>query len=127
MLTQALIIGMTPDQFWNETPSLFFNYLDAYERKQKETYEAEQQKINLAAWLHGIYVYRALRAAPVFGKGSKYPEKPIGMKLTENNDSVSDQDKEEEMTLKIATAQMMEFEQYARLYNKAYFDKEEGK
>lgn len=124
MLTQAIMIGMTPEQFWHDEPSLFFNYLEAYERKNKDRYEAEMQKMNVYAWLQGIYTCAALRANPVMGRGKRYPEKPIALKEPEQK-SLSEEQKDD-VQMKTAMVQMMEFEKYAKLYNKTYFGKEEG-
>lgn len=123
MLTQAIMIGMTPDQFWKDDPHLFFNYLDAYNRKNKDKYEAQLQQMNTYAWLQGIYTCYALRANPMMGRGREYPKQPI--KLNEPKQETSSE-QEEDMRLKTATVQMMEFERYAELYNKTYFGKEEG-
>lgn len=125
MLTQAIMIGMTPKQFWHDEPSLFFNYLDAYERKNKEKYEAEINKMNVYAWLQGIYTCAALRANPVMGRGKKYPDKPI--ELNKPQPESLSEEQEMDMRTKTAMVQMMEFEKYAKLYNKVYFGKEEGK
>lgn len=126
MLTQALIIGMTPEQFWDESPSLFFNYLHAYERRKKSEYEAEIEKMNLNAWLEGTYMCAALRANPVLGKRKEYPKKPIELNKPKPDPEITSAEKKAEERRKVATAQMIQFEQYAKLYNKTYFNKEEG-
>lgn len=126
MLTQALMIGMTPEQFWDESPSLFFNYLHAYERRKKNEYEAEIEKMNLNAWLEGMYMCSALRANPVMGKGKPYPEKPIELKKSDTHPETESAEKKAEERKKVAMAQMIQFEQYAKLYNQTYFNKEEG-
>lgn len=125
MLTQAIMIGMTPEQFWYDDPALFFNYLDAYERKNRQQYESEISKINFSAWLYGLYTCAALRANPVMGRGKKYPDKPIELNKPEQKDMSEEQ--QQDMRQKTAMVQMMEFERYAKLYNKVYFGKEEGK
>lgn len=125
MLTQAIMIGMTPEQFWYDDPALFFNYLDAYERKNRQQYESEISKINFSAWLYGVYTCMALRANPVMGRGKKYPDKPIELNKPEQKDMSEEQ--QQDMRQKTAMVQMMEFERYAKLYNKVYFGKEEGK
>lgn len=126
MLTQALMIGMTPEQFWHEEPSLFFNYLDAYKRRNKDKYEAEMNQMNINAWLQGVYICAALKANPVLGKGKPYPEKPIELNKPKREESLSEEQKED-MRTKTAMVQMMEFERYTKLYNETYFGKEEGK
>ena len=118
------MIGMTPEQFWKEDPHLFFNYLEAYSRKKKEEYEVEMNKMNISAWVQGVYMCAALKAHPMFGKGKPYPEKPIDLNKSQEESSP---EQEEDMRQKQAIVQMMEFEKYARLYNKTYFAQEEGK
>ena len=70
-------MGMTWEQFWQQDCSLVIAYRKAYRIRQEE--------INRAAWLQGLYVFRALQANPliVYGfakngtKPEPYPDKPI--------------------------------------------------
>lgn len=68
-------MGMTYEQFWEESPYLVIAYREAYRLKRKIS--------NEQAWLQGIYVFDAFAVcmANVFAKrGSKkqtYLEKPI--------------------------------------------------
>jgi len=70
-----MVMGMTYDQFWNESPYLAVAYREAY-RLKRET-ENEQ------AWLQGLYFYDAIAVclANAFGKKGaqkqKYLERPI--------------------------------------------------
>ena len=68
-------MGMTPAQFWEESPYLAVAYRDAYKLRREEQ--------NEQAWLQGLYVYDALAVAlsNAFAKrGAKaqtYIERPI--------------------------------------------------
>ena len=75
----AIKVGMTPEQFWEQDPQLFWVYLDAYKQKQKE--QAEYDNAN--AFNQGCYFLLALKDALQFSSHPKriYPKKPLG---TEN-------------------------------------------
>ena len=70
-------MGMTPTQYWDESPYLVVAYRKAYRLKR----EAENEQ----AWLQGLYMYDAFAVclANVFAKrGAKkqtYIEKPIDL------------------------------------------------
>ena len=74
---EYLAMGMTWEQFWQQDCSLVIAYRKAYRIRQEE--------INRAAWLQGLYMFRALQANPliVYGfakngaKPEPYPGKPI--------------------------------------------------
>ena len=72
---QYIVMGMTPDQYWEQSPYLAVAYRNAY-RLRRAT-ENEQ------AWLQGFYVYDAVAVcfANAFSKrGQKkltYIEKPV--------------------------------------------------
>lgn len=127
MLTQAIVIGMSPYQFWHEEPKLFFNYLEAYDRKKTEEYEIELQKINHQAWLHGWYIDYALKVNPAFGKSGKYIDKPIELKSNKENkeDNMTEEEKEQ-FQEKMAIAQFEQFGKYVKLYNETYHGEEDG-
>lgn len=127
MLTQALMIGMTPYEFWHETPSLFYNYLDAYECKKQWEQESEFNKMNFNAWLNGLYILKARIASPPLGKGSAYPDKPIEFNTNEQKkvDNMTEEERRN-YEIEIAKAQFEAFGKYANAYNKQYFGGEEG-
>lgn len=74
-------MGMTYEQFWEQDCSLVVAYRKAYKIRQEE--------INRAAWLQGLYVFKALQANPliVYGFAKKdtkpdpYPNKPIDFSI----------------------------------------------
>lgn len=78
LFPDAIIYGMSYDDFWYKDPELFFSYRFSYFKKL----EIDQKKINYEAWLKGFYNYEAhlMSLAKAFGaKGAKnidYPSKP---------------------------------------------------
>lgn len=70
-------MGMTYEQFWQQDCSLVIAYREAYRIRQEE--------MNRSAWLNGLYLFKAMLAAPITvngfaPKGTKleaYPNKPI--------------------------------------------------
>ena len=89
-------MGMTPTQYWEESPYLTVAYRKAY-RLKRET-ENEQ------AWLQGLYMYDAFAVclANVFAKrGAKkqtYIEKPIDMfPLTEQEKKRREKEEQKKM------------------------------
>ncbi len=79
LFDNALMAGMTPDEFWFGDPEMYFNYIRVYERKQK----MESQQI----WSMGARMCQALSSTPVFPVGlidrkvvsamPKYPDCPF--------------------------------------------------
>lgn len=119
------MMGMVYDQFWHDSPSLFFIYLDAYERKRQE----EQDRINYTAWLHGVYIDYALTVNHPFAKKKgEYIKEPLSFKKNKENEVHKMSDKErEEFELKKAEILFKEFGKYTQVYNKVKFGEEEGK
>lgn len=126
MFTYAIVIGMTYDQFWLEDPYLFYMYLDAYEFKTKREAEAEIEKMNFNAWLHGFYIDIALAANhPLAKRKGKYIEKPIDLKGKKVEETMSEEEIEEYEQAK-ALMEFNNFGRYAKAYNNQYFGGEEG-
>lgn len=121
MFTQALIIEMPYDLFWYGETDLFYNYLDAYVKKQKTSYEEEIEKMNFQSWLAGFYIDYALACNPAMGKKRKYLSKPIDL---------SNKKEKKELTPEQEQAKMMasfnQFKSYVDLYNKQYFNNGNG-
>ena len=59
------------DTFWHLNPTRMKPIEKAYELEQ----EGQQRRMNLSAWVNGLYVQRAI--ASVLSRGAKYPAKPI--------------------------------------------------
>ena len=75
LLPLALMVGMTPEQFWEDNPDDLWAYWDAYEMKKKR--EAEEKNIN--NYNLGQYFVLAIAQCLQFTKHPKtiYPKKPF--------------------------------------------------
>ena len=78
MLDYALVLGMTPEQYWNENPRLLLNY--------EKKYQMESDKKRQEAWLIGAYVKSALSSTILVAeladkdtskKMPQYPDMPM--------------------------------------------------
>lgn len=78
LFPDAIIYGMSYDEFWFKDPELFFSYRFSY----LKSVEIERERINYTAWLNGLYNYEAhsLSLANAFGDKKtvkqNYPDKP---------------------------------------------------
>lgn len=112
---------MPYELFWHGKPSLYYNYLDAYNQKLKEQYEASINQANFVSWLTGFYTCRAIEVHnPYVKKKHEYPSEPI--KLSEKQSNEEDSTKQQEQ---LAIAQFMAFGELAKVFNKNR--KENGK
>lgn len=77
---------MTPDQFWEGDPDLFWVYLEAYEQEQKARFEYD----NNVAFLQGQYFMLAIAQCLQFSKTPKkiYPKKPFELNEDKTPDEV---------------------------------------
>ena len=79
MFPQAILFGMTYEQFWEDNPQLFWAYGRAYQMRK----EVEQKENDVNAWNIGQSVLMALyqNSTAMFSKQKKdiYPKKPITM------------------------------------------------
>lgn len=78
MLDYALVLGMTPEQYWYGNPRLILNY--------EKKYQMESDKKRQEAWLIGAYVKSALSSTILTAgladkdtseKMPKYPDCPM--------------------------------------------------
>lgn len=98
----SLMIGMTPEQFWEEDPDLLWAYWDAYEMKKKrEAIELNVNNFNL-----GQYFMLAIAQNLQVTKNPKkiYPKKPFDII---NKDSKKMTNEEYETMRKIQLKQMV--------------------
>lgn len=70
MKKNALLFGMSLDEFWYGNPQDFYIYADCYNDKQEQAAFLD----DVQAWRIGIYVVSAIRQAQK--GGSVYPKKP---------------------------------------------------
>lgn len=71
----AITYGMSVEEFWRESPDLFWAYRFSFYEKLR----AEKEYDNFKLWLQGAYFYEAVSVALAngFGKGkASYPSKP---------------------------------------------------
>ena len=78
MLDYALVLGMTPEQYWYGNPRLILNY--------EKKYQDEMLRKRQEAWLFGAYVKSALSSTILVAgladkdtgkKMPKYPDMPM--------------------------------------------------
>lgn len=119
---------MPYDLFWHGEPSLYFNYLDAYNKQRDDENEAFVHKENFKAWLQGYYVDCALACNHPFAKKKEpYLKEPIPMK-DEKKEAKKEVERESGLTEKEekeAIAQFMAFGQLVEVMNNKR--KENGK
>lgn len=120
MFEQAIIMGMPYELFWDGEPSLYYRYLNAYNRKIDNDIDEWMYKENYSSWLQGCYVYEAIARLPPLGKPKEYLSKPYEInnkKSTDENkgDSSSDMTQKEEEE---AVASFYAFGQYAQSVTK---------
>ena len=101
-----MAIGIDYNTFWQLNPKKLEPFIEAFKTKQKQ----EQEQINIAAWLNGLYIQQAIAAC--FSKGVKYPEKPFSL----------DKDESKEIDVKEAAVR---FEAIAIMFNQQF--RKEGK
>lgn len=109
--TAAFCLGMTPHDYWEEDPELFWWYANRYKQQQ----DKEAQERDTLAWLTGQYVMSGVAVifADAFGKRGapkpKYPEMP--MYVAEHNEQAKAKKQERDMMRSynnfIAAAQLM--------------------
>lgn len=64
-------MGVSYETFWHLNPRKLKPFEKAYELEM----ESRQARMNLEAWLNGLYEQNAI--ASIFGKNNKYPTKPF--------------------------------------------------
>lgn len=106
---------MPYDLFWYGDPNLFLNYVEAYKKKNEDTYKATIDRMNFEAWLHGFYIDIALACNhPLAKKKHKYIDKPID--ITEK-DKEQHTEKTEEQIDKETQQAISVFYQFGQLAN----------
>lgn len=90
LLPEALIYGMSPDQFWYDEPQLFFSYARQYERKQERQIEYD----NYMAWISWMYGLKAIQQGLASKPNAKiYPKKPFELGKKDDDDEFTLKDK----------------------------------
>lgn len=106
-----LLMGMTPEQYWDGESSLKPAYLKAYRMRM----ENEQRLADRNNWLMGQYVMHALNCIPLLVAGfnvkpstqlPEYPDKPFLEKAEEQkNEEVRKRNEEDQIKLTMALMQ----------------------
>ncbi len=86
----SIRVGCPPSIFWDDYPSLFWDYVDVYVEDRKLKAEEKMQYMDYEAWLQGSYMVHALSNFGIMVKKPQaYPSEPFYK---------SRQDKEKEAT-----------------------------
>lgn len=101
-------MGVDYSLFWSMTPIKLMPFVRAYEEKKR----VEIEGANFITWIAGIYMSYSIAA--VLGENNKYPEKPIQIYETENDEAEREA---EEANL---------FGAYAAMFNKEFKERSEG-
>jgi len=72
-LPQSLIMEVDYELFWRLNPKKLEPFKEAFKQKKEE----ETALMNYSAWLHGIYVGKAIGSN--FNKNVDYPNKPLDL------------------------------------------------
>lgn len=72
LFPDAIIYGMSYDEFWNEDPQLYFSYRFSYMQRM----ELEREKQNQYAWLQGFYNTKAFNVV-LYNAFKEKNEQPI--------------------------------------------------
>lgn len=94
-LPYFLVMGMTPEQFYDGDCALTSAYRAAWEMKQETEFNIRNEQ----AWLQGMYIYATLlKISPLFSsfadsktKYGEYMDKPFDFGQTEEDDEVDDE------------------------------------
>ena len=88
-----MVMGMSPDEYWDGDPDLALAYRQAWELKQ----EAEFNIRNEYAWINNMYTYAVMcKVAPLFSSFADNKTKP-GEYMEEPFDFSKEVDEEAEM------------------------------
>ena len=112
LFPEYLLMGMTPEQYWDGESSL----KPAFRKAYKLRIEQEQRISDRNNWYMGQYIIAALQAVPLLvggfnTKGARipdYPERPFFDKFDEERKE-KDQKKREEDQMKMAMAMFHAF------------------
>lgn len=110
MFPQAILFGMTYEQFWEDNPQLFWVYGRTYQMKK----EIEYKENDINAWNIGQYVLIALtqNSSNMFSKQKKdiYPKQPNTIKNDMQSNNSNNKIREK-------------FERFAISFNKNFREK----
>ena len=122
---EYLVMGMTPEQFWDGESWLKKSYRDAYRIRMRN----EERVRDIEAWLQGAYIREALASVPLLvngfvPRGAKtldYPKQPRIIQQEEEK-KAADKKKKQEHQMQLAMAM---FQSMISEFNRG-FEKKNG-
>ena len=104
---EYLVMGMTPEQYWDGESWLKKSYREAYRIRMRN----EERVRDIEAWLHGAYIREALASVPLIvngfvPRGAKtldYPKQPRIIQQEEEK-KAADKKKKQENQMQLAMA-----------------------
>lgn len=112
MFPEYLVMGMTPEQYWDGESWLKKSYREAYRIRMRN----EERERDITAWLHGAYIREALASVPLLvngfvprgAKATDYPKQPRTIQAEEEKKAAEKQKRQEnQMQLAMAMFQSM--------------------
>ena len=132
---QYLMMGMTPEQYWDGEIGLCKAYRDVYRMRM----EREDRMADQTAWLQGLYIRDALQSVYLMVNGfvpkgtqaEEYPKKPYSIQEEERKREEAETRKQEEERKKKEEQQtqqsMAMFHAMAEKFNKNFARREQEK
>lgn len=103
----AIRYGLTPNQYWcSSDASEFWAYRHSYLLKQ----EQEMERMNMEAWLSGLYIREAVVSA--MSENVRYLDEPINFKEMDRVANLSDEEKLQE---EIAKEELLIHKEFLRV------------
>ena len=75
----AVRFGMSKGEYFHSTPGDIDLFIEEKTKKIHDEAKRENDLLDYQAWLHGVYVARAVSSV-LNGKKSKYPTQPLSVK-----------------------------------------------
>lgn len=94
----AIRFGMSKYEYFHSTPNDVQLYIDVMAKKEKERRDMEIDLLDYRAWLHGLYVARAV--ASVMSKHARYPREPLSKENSEHIIATEDMPEEQKEELR---------------------------
>ena len=90
----AIRLGMRKREYFHSTPNDVDIFITEMSEKLKMDIERENELMDYRAWLHGLYVQKAIGSA-LNGKKSPYPKQPFSQKDKNHIIATEDMSQEE--------------------------------
>ena len=124
---EYLVMGMTPEQFWDGESWLKKAYRKAYEIRVRT---AERER-DISAWQQGMYIREALQSVyllingfvPKGAKAMEYPKQPLSIQAEEEKKE-ADRKKKQENQMQLAMAM---FQSMTAHFNRGFEKRQQAK